>query len=406
VRVSTAFNRILQVPGAWVDSVEFTEAGIVVGLRRRQRQHVCPCGRRSRARYDLSRRRWRHLDMGRCAVWLEADIARVDCRRCSRVRTEQVPWARSGARLTRDVEDVIAWLAQRTDKTSICRLLRVSWQTVHRTVSRVVADHLDDSRLDNLYRLGVDEISYKRGHHYLTVIANHDNGRVVWVAKGRNHRVLQGFFDALGPDRCAQVEAISMDMAKVWQQPCADNIPQAAVCFDPFHVIRWANEALNSVYRATAHQRPANSGGREWSRTRYALYTGAERLDAARRQLINALRRSRYGLWRAWELKERLRDLYHRVDPTDAVRHLRAWCSSAVRSRLKPFVNLARRIRVHFDGIVASVELGLSNSRLEGINAKIRLINKRGYGHPNYESLTAMIHLCLGDITIPLPTER
>lgn len=80
--------------------------------------------------------------MGRCAVWSESDIARIDCRRCRRVRTEQVPWARPGARLTRDLEDVIAWLAQRTDKTSICRLLRVSWQTVHRTVTRVLAEHL------------------------------------------------------------------------------------------------------------------------------------------------------------------------------------------------------------------------------------------------------------------------
>ena len=168
--------------------------------------------------------------MGRCAVWLEADVARIDCRRCGRVRTEQVPWARPGARLTRDLEDVIAWLAQRTDKTSICRLLRVSWQTVHRTVARVVADHLDDSRLDDLYRLGVDEISYTRGHDYLTVIANHDNGRVVWVAKGRNHTVLQGFFDALGPERCAQVEAISMDMAKVWQKPCAHNTAMIHLC--------------------------------------------------------------------------------------------------------------------------------------------------------------------------------
>ena len=92
------------------------------------------------------------------------------------------------------------------------------------------------------------------------------------------------------------------------------------------------------------------------------------------------------------------------VRHSDAARHLRAWCTSATRSRLRPYINLARRIRAHFDGIVASVHHGLSNSRLEGINAKIRLINKRGYGHPNYESLTAMVHLCLGDVTIPYPT--
>jgi transposase len=91
------------------------------------------------------------------------------------------------------------------------------------------------------------------------------------------------------------------------------------------------------------------------------------------------------------------------VRHSDAARHLRAWGTSATRSRLQPYINLARRIRAHFDGIIASVHHGLSNSRLEGINAKIRLINKRGYGHPNYESLTAMVHLCLGDVTIPLP---
>lgn len=221
--------------------------------------------------------------------------------------------------------------------------------------------------------------------------------------RGRNQAALQGFFDALGPERCAQVKAISMDMAPIWRDPCAQAIPQAAICFDPFHVIRWANEALNSVYRATARDHSSRIKSRDWRRTRYALLTGAERLDDNDHGLLCLLRRTRYRLWRAWELKERLRDLYRTIDPTDAARHLRAWCVSASRSRLRPFVNLARRIRAHFDGIVAAVEHGLSNSRLEGINAKIRLINKRGYGHPNAESLTAMIHLCLGDITIPLP---
>jgi transposase len=338
-------------------------------------------------------------------VWLEADIARVDCRRCGRVRTEQVPWARPGARLTRDLEDVIAWLAQRTDKTSICRLLRVSWQTVHRTVARVVADHLDDTRLDNLYRLGVDEIAYKHGHHYLTVIANHDNGRVVWVSKGRNHSVLHGFFDALGPARCALVEAISMDMAQGLAAAMRRQHPPSRRLLRP--VSRHQMGQRSPQQRLPRHRPPTHRHERPGlaphpirplhrRRTPQRLQPRADQRPAPQ-----PLR-----LWRAWDLKERLRDLYHRVDPADAARHLRAWCRSAALSRLRPFVNLARRIRAHFDGIVASVRHGLSNSRLEGINAKIRLINKRGYGHPNYESLSAMIHLCLGDITIPLPTER
>lgn len=404
MRVSTAFNKMLALAGAWVERVEFCEVGIVVSLRLRARSHRCRCGRRA-AGYDCRRRRWRHLDLGACKLWLEAEIWRVDCRRCGQVRTEEVPWARAGARLTRDLEDVIAWLCQRTDKTSVCRLLRVSWETVQAVVMRVVADHLDDSRLENLFNLGVDEISYKRGHQYLTVIADHDSGRVVHVAQGRSHASLQGFFDLLGPDRCHQVKAISMDMAPVWREPCERSIPQAAICFDPFHVIRLANAAVDSVYSQSGRRHGTPPNGRDWRRTRYALRTGAEHLNQNHHQLLSQLRRTRYALWRAWDLKERLRDFYRIVEEAEAAAYLKAWCGSAQRSRLRPFQNLARLIRRHFEGIVAAVEHGLSNSRLEGINAKIRLINRRGYGHPNPHHLAAMIHLCLGGITIPLPTQ-
>lgn len=395
---------MLAIPGAWVDRVEFTEAGIIVGIRSRTRSHRCRCGRPAPG-YDHHRRRWRHLDLAACRLWLEAEIWRVDCRHCGQIRTESVPWARPGARLTRHLEDVIAWLCQRTDKTSVCRLLRVSWETVQGVVMRVVSDHLSDSRLENLFNLGVDEISYKRGHQYLTVIADHDSGRVVHVAQGRNQAALAGFFELLGPDRCAQIKAISMDMAKIWRQPCHQYIPQADICFDPFHLIRTANQALDSVYSQSGREHGSPVNGRDWRRTRYALRAGAERLDQNHHQLLTQIRRTRYQLWRAWDLKERLRDLYRTVEPETATAYLKAWCRSAQRSRLQPFINLARQIRHNFDGIVAAVQHRLSNSRLEGINAKIRLINRRGYGHPNPHHLTAMIHLCLGGITIPLPTQ-
>ena len=159
VRLTTAFNRILQLPGASVHTVAFTDRGLVIGLRRRRHRLLCPCGATTAARYDSSRRRWRHLDFGAWQVWLEADIHRLDCRACRRVRTEQVPWARPNARHTSDFENVVAWLAQRMDKTSIGRLLRCSWEAVDAIVARVVVDHIDDSRVNNLYRIGVYEIS-------------------------------------------------------------------------------------------------------------------------------------------------------------------------------------------------------------------------------------------------------
>lgn len=167
MRVTTAFNKLLAVPGAGVVSVTFSPDGVVVGLRRRRGRPVCPCGWKGRAIYDRSTRRWRHLDLAASKLFLEAEIRRIHCRRCERVRTEAVDWARPRARHTRDFEDVVAWLCQHTDKTTVTELLRTSWETVAAIVGRVVAEHLDTRRLENIYRIGVDEVSYRKGHRYL-----------------------------------------------------------------------------------------------------------------------------------------------------------------------------------------------------------------------------------------------
>lgn len=398
-----------------MQAVAFTDDGLVIGLRRSARRRlVCPCGARTWARYDTSRRRWRHLDFGACKVFVEADVHRIDCRNCGRVRTEQVPWARPGARHTADFEDLAGWLAQRMDKTSVARLLRCSWEAVDHIVTRVVADHIDDTRLDGLYRIGVDEVSYKRGHRYLTIVyltivADHDTGRVVWVGKDRSQAAFNAFFDALG-ERAGQVAAISLDASSIYKSVAGERVSQATICLDPFHVIKWCGEALDTVFRANTPDLPTEAGWRPtrrpWRRARYSVLVGAEKLEPEQRAFVNSLRRHRYRLFRAWQLKEQLRDLYRAVDPADARGYLKAWCTAALRSRIPASRTLARRTRKHFDAITAAVKLGLSNGLPEGINGKIRLIQRRGYGHRNLDHLTAMIYLCLGGITITPPTER
>jgi transposase len=411
VRVSTLFNRILGLSGASVASVAFTADGLVLGLRRpRRRRLLCPCGTRTWGRYDSSRRRWRHLDFGACRVWLEADVYRVDCAGCGTVRTEQVPWARPGARHTRDFEDVVVWLAQRMDKAAVSRLLRCSWEAVDRIAKRVVVEHIDDARLDGLLRIGVDEISYKRGHRYLTIVADHDTGRVVWIGQQRDRVAFEQFFDALGDRRAGQLEAITLDASKAYLGAARERAPQATLCLDPFHVIKWCNEALEAVFRAHTPQLAAETGykpsRRNWRRARYAVMAGAEKLDADQRAFVNLLRRHRYRLYRAWELKEQLRGLYQLDHPEAAAGYLKKWITHALLSRIPAYRILAARLRKHFDAIIAAVQLGLSNSRLEGINSKIRVIQRRGYGFRDVDSLTAMIYLCIGGITITLPTQR
>jgi transposase len=421
VRVSTAFNKILGIVGASVASVTFAPEGVVVGLRRRRRRPVCPCGWKGRAVYDRSVRRWRHLDLGAAKLLLEAEIRRLHCRRCDRVRTEEVPWARPRARHSRDFEDVVAWLAQRTDKTTVTKLLRCSWEAVAAIVTRVVGDHVDDARLEGIYRIGVDEVSYRKGHRYLTVVADHDrDGAVVWIGEGKSGATLDQFFDALGPQRSHHLQAASMDMHGAYAKVTRARAPRVRVCADPFHVIKLANTALDETRRTEWNKarRAAGITHPSWGRTRtnpaaqllkhtrWALLKDPATLTEEQQGSLNQLRRARHVLFRAWVLKEELRDLYRLPPDRRADAHLDSWLARACRSRIPAVVALSKTLRAHRDDIIAAVELGLSNSKLEGLNSKIRLINHRGYGHHSAAAVTAMIYLCCSGLTITLPTQR
>lgn len=408
MRATTAFNKMLGIPGATVTNVSFGPDAVVVSIRRCFRKLTCPCGFTTRASYDSSTRRWRHLDLGACRLLLEAEIRRLWCSRCERVRTEQVPWARPGARHTRDLEDVVAWLAQRVDKTSITKLLRISWEAVASIVTRVVVDSIDDSRLDHLYRIGVDEISYRKGHRYLTVVADHDrDGAVVWAKEGKDHTVLEAFYDELGDERIAKLQAISLDMGAAYAKATDNRAPHLQRCIDPFHVVRLCNDAIDKTRRwAWNQQRRAGDPDATWVKhTRWALVKDPKDLKRSQRAALDQLRRSRSVLYRAYLIKEELRDIY-KGSTQRARRRLERWLSWACRSRIPAFVKLSRTIRAHKDDILAAIELGLSNSKLEGLNSKIRLINHRGYGHHSAAALISMIYLCCGGITVQLPTER
>jgi transposase len=422
VRATTAFNRIIAIEGVAVTGVTFTPEGVVVAIRRRKRRHQCPCGWSTNSHYDRSTRRWRHLDLGLTKCFLEAEICRITCAKCRRVRTEDVPWARPGARHTKDFNAVVAWLAQRVDKTTITKLLRVSWEAVAKIVIDVVGDVLEDRRFEGLRRVGVDEVSYRKGHRYLTVVADHDReGRVVWAKPGKSAATLVTFFDELGPERVAKLEAISLDMSHAFEKAVNEKAPHVRQCVDPFHLIWLANEAINQARRwswnVERRVAPQRQRGRprldevrprdqaRWTKhTRWALLKDPDHLNDEQLAVLHELRKNNSVLYRSWQLKESLRDLYRLRDPSDAPEHLEWWLRWASRSRIPAFVKLAKTVRKNRERILAAIELNLSNSKLEGLNSKIRLINHRGYGHHSAAAIIAMIYLCCGGLTIELPT--
>ncbi len=406
MRVTTAFNRLLRLPGASVIDVSFAADGVIVTVRLNRRRRVCGrCGQTGRQLqiHDRRVKRWRHLDLGSSRCVIECELRRLRCRDCG-VHLEAVPWARHDSHHTRDFEDVVAWLAQQMAKTPIAGLLRIAWDTVGRIVEHVVSDHLDGRRLAGLITIGVDEISYRRGQRYLTTVVDHAKGPIVWCAPGRNAATLQGFFDLLG-ERKQSIRAVSIDMSGGYQQAIRDNVPHADICFDPFHVVRLGQRAVDQVRRDewNAHERSHTQAGKWIKGTRWSLLKAPEKQTIDQLAKLGEVQQANRPLYRAFLLKEELRLLYALEDPTLAPEHLDAWLTWASRSRLDPFIKLARTIRRHRDGILNAIRLGLNNGRLEGLNSRIRLISHRSFGFHSVSPLIALVYLCCTGIIIPLP---
>ena len=241
--------RVLGVErGVIIEGVEVDDdsGDIVVRCRvRRGRASRCgECGRRCPG-YDQGegRRRWRALDAGTVRVFIEADAPRVTCPEHA-VTVAAVPWARHGAGHTRAFDDQVAWLVTHTSKSAVVELMRIAWRTVGAIAGRVVVDaRAARDPFDGLTRIGIDEISYRRGHRYLMVVVDHDTGRLVWAAAGHDRATLQQFFDLLGPDRASRIRLISADAAE-WIGDCAlAACSNATLCLDPFHIVRVRHEA-------------------------------------------------------------------------------------------------------------------------------------------------------------------
>lgn len=401
MRVSTAFNRMLAIPGATVTEVDISDSAVEVRLRPTARLMSCPCGKRFRTFYDRRERRWRHLDLAGRRLWLVFEIRRVGCPDCG-ITTEDLPWARPGARHTRDFEDSVLWLAQRTDRTSVATLMRCAWETVTAIIGRGVAELLDERRLMTLYRIGVDEICYRHPHRYLTIVGDHDTGTVIDVQPGRSRESLANFYTSQPVAVLSGIEVVSMDVSSVYTSVTNEHVPHATICYDGFHIMQWVNRALDSVFAESA--RLPGYATADWRTTRWALRTGENTLTDDQRALVNQIARTNRRIGRAWTLKEQARDLYrYDHEPGVARRMLKTWITAAKRSRIPAFVAVGKRFQVYFEPILAAIELGISNALLEGINAKIRLINARGYGHHSAQTLTSMIYLCLGGLQV-IPT--
>lgn len=388
--------------------VEEPDGSVVAHVRpkRRLRQRCGLCGRRGPL-YDQGegRRRWRGLDVGFTRFFVEAAAPRVTCPTHG-VVVAQVPWARHRSRYLRAFEDQVAWLATQCSQKACSELMRLDWQTVGRIISRVVEEaSRGQDRLDGLERIGIDEISWRKGQRYLTLVIDHASGRLVWAAEGRSKKVVESFFQQLGQERCAHITHVSSDGAEWILVPITAYCPNATICLDPFHVVQWATNALDKVRKAIWNEtrrsgQPVAAG--EIKGSRWALLRNPENLTPDQAAKLALVAKLNAPLYRAYLLKEQLRMIFH-VGYEQAVALLERWLQWARRCRIGPFVALARTITYYRADIEATLLHGVNNGRLESLNTKVRLIARRAFGFHSAHALIALSELTLGSLCPSLP---
>ena len=305
MRITTAFNRLLDLTGVWVKTVRFEPDRVVVTVALKRRRLHCPkCSyttlrRESKQHHDSV---WRHVDLGaRRRLEIRARLRRLRCPEHGAL-VEGVPFARYGARFTRDFEDLVAWLMTKTDRTATCRLVRIDWETVGRIIKRVGDELLPADRLGDLFEISLDEVAWRKGHRYLTLIGDHREGCVVWGTEGKGQAAAEQFFEALDPPpgedppaavatsswepvpaimvpfgpcptvaagegahaawlepgieldpqlvaRASRLRAVSMDMTGGYAAAVRAHAPQATIVIDNYHVVALATKALDEVRR-------------------------------------------------------------------------------------------------------------------------------------------------------------
>lgn len=399
MRSSSLLRTLLALQHTRVLDLEFDKDALVADVAPTWKIPRCSgCGKKRKSVYDSRVRSWRHLDLAGIKMVLRYRLRRVSCKKCG-VLVEKVPWAEAASRYTLPMEGLVAYHAQKTDKTTVATLMRIAWRTVGEIVGRFVRREREDmgDPLDNLRRIGVDEISYRKHHQYITTVVDHERGIVVWAAKGKSAETLKSFFEAIGPERAAKIEAVTIDMSGAYIKAVKESVPNATLIFDRFHVQRLVHDALDEVRREEVRSCCADEKA-ALKNTRWAVQKRPWNLSDLETEKLSDLEEKNRPIYRAYLLKEWLATILDGRQINVASRKLDQWLDCARSSELPAFVRAAGTIGKHREGILAYVRTRLNNGRVEGLNGKTRVITRRAFGFHSASSLISMLFLCCGGI--------
>jgi transposase len=411
MRVTTLLNRVHKVKGFVYEKARFDQNDIEVTVRphRRARPFCSGCGRRGPGYDTLPARRFAFVPALGLAVFLLYARRRVDCPRCG-VTAELLPWAEGKHHLTIAYAVFLARWARRLSWREVADIFRTSWDSVFRAVAWVVEYGLAHRDLSGITAIGVDEVHFKKGQRYLTVVYQIDSAcrRLLWLGPDRTAKTLLRFFRTLGRERTAALRFVCSDMWQPYLKVIAKKARQALHILDRFHIVARLNKAIDEV-RALEVRELAHRGYEPvLTHSRWCFLKRPENLtDLQRARLSDLLQ---YGLKtvRAYLLKESFQALWQYTSYHWAGCFLDGWLKQALRSRLEPVKKVARSIRAHEKLILNwfAAKKEFSAGIVEGLNYRVKLTIRKAYGFRTLEAAEIALYHALGRLPEPQLTHE
>jgi transposase len=410
VQLKTILNRVQKFKSfvygrVWSEEIGGVRALLVEIFPRRNSRPVCSgCGRRGPGYDTLETRLFEFVPLWNIPVFFVYLMRRVDCRRCG-VRVESVPWADGKSTLTRAYMQFLAGWARRLSWQEVAVVFRTSWKKVFRSVEWVVTWGLAHRDLSGVTAIGVDEILWRRGHRYLTVVYQIDRHcrRLLWVGQDRTTQTLLSFFREFGEERAAQLRYVCSDMWKPYLKVIAEKAASALHVLDRFHIVQHLNKAIDEVRASEARQMKADGFEPLLKHSRWCLLKRPEnRTDTQKVKLADLLR---YNLRtvRAFLLKEDFQQFWTYTSPYWAGQFMDAWCRQTMRSRIAPMKKVARMLRGHRELLLNwfRAKKQISAGIVEGFNNKAKVTTRKAYGFRTFRAAEVALYHTLGALPEP-----
>lgn len=392
----------------YLENKNSTEVLIVQIIPRKNSKPICSCCGKRKTIYDhQSQRDFEFVPIWGFKVFFRYKLRRVNCQDCG-VKVEQIPWAKSKNTLTNTYAHFLSHWAKKLSWLEVARSFKTSWYHVFQGVCEAVEYGLENRKLDNITAIGIDEIHYGKGHQYLTMVYQIEQGnkRLLCVERDRKAKSLLKCFRTIGKENLKSIKFVCTDMWKAYLKVIKKKLPQALNILDRFHIVKKLNESINKVRIVEVSKLKKEGFEPVLAKSKYCFLKREENLTIKQNTRLKDLLKMDLQSVKAYLYKQSFELFWQYKSPYWANVFLEKWCKSVMHSNLNPMKTFVKTLRNHQELLMNwfKAKKVYSSGIVEGLNRKVNLVTRKSYGFRSYDILKIALFHTMGNLPEPKTT--